>query len=98
MKVLTRLAVLCVVVCTAACTSTQPNLALGPIGPRRIPPEAESTPRGALVVYSAFEAVSASSDSDLRRHSDYDLRSADGAVIKRVSNQEQAFSEDPAMV
>jgi hypothetical protein len=98
MKVLTRFAVVCVVACTAACTSTQPNLALAPIGPRRLPVEAERQLTGSLVVYSAFEAVNTPSDSDQRRHSDYELRSADGAVIKRVSNQEQTFSEDPATV
>jgi hypothetical protein len=50
------------------------------------------------VVYSAFEAVSLPRDSDQRRHSNYELRSAEGVVITRVSNQEDPSREDPATV
>jgi hypothetical protein len=95
MKVLTRFAVWCLLVCTAACTSTPSTVTLAPIGPRRIPQEAETAVRGSLIVYSAFESVSAASDSELRRHSDYELRSADGTVLQRVVNREHPFSEEP---
>ena len=98
MKVPIQFILLWVVACTIGCTSTQPNLSLAPIGPRRIPPESESPSLGSLVVYSAFEAMSSSNDSDQRRHSNYELRAANGDLIERISNQEQQFSEEPAIV
>jgi len=97
MKAITQLAVVCVLAGTA-CTSSQPTLALAPVGPRRIPPETEIGPRGSLVVYSAFETVNAFSDAEQRRHSDYDLRSVGGELIQRVVNHEQSLGEDPAIV
>jgi hypothetical protein len=88
----------CLIGCASGCMSTQPAIALAPVGPRQFPPEPNLGPRGSLIVYSAFEPVSISSDSEQRRHSDYDLRSVDGKLIQRVVNRADALHEEPAVV
>jgi hypothetical protein len=98
MFLLVRIVALCAIACAPACTSSQSPIALAPVGPRQLPPESESEPKGSLVVYSAFEPMNASVDSEERRHSDYELCSADGRLIRRVANTAPRFSEEPAVV
>ena len=87
----------CLLACVTSCT-TQPPLALAPVGPRKNPlPIARGDPHGLLVVYSAFDATSGLSD-DLRHHSDYDLCAGGGRVIQRVLNRANGFGEEPVTI
>lgn len=99
MKILSLTAIVGLVAYLAGCTSTpQPPLALAPIGPRQLQREPNPGPRGSLIVYSAFEYASSNSDSDQRRHTDYELRSADGALTQRISNRADTMGEEPAIL
>jgi len=88
----------CMIVYAAGCTSAQTPLVLGTVGPRQYLPEVNSIePRGSLVVYTAFDSSSVTGD-DQPRHSDYELRSSDGQLIKRVFNRAHGIGDEPATV
>ena len=98
MKSLTLIALTCFAFAAGCSSVQQPSITLAPIGPRQFPPDPHAVPRGTLVVYSEFEVTRYTSDSDQRYHSDYELRSVSGELIKRVFNRSGASSEDPAAV
>jgi hypothetical protein len=80
----------------SGCASSGPSLVLAPVGPSL--PVADSTAgEGTLLVYSAFKTGVPSPylPDDIRQHTSYELRSADGKLLQVVPNEAGYQGEDP---
>lgn len=56
---------------------------------------------GNLIVYSAYETGAPSPteiDTEVRHHSDYEIRHVDGQLVTKVKNRAAAFGDSPATV
>lgn len=72
-------------------------LTLTPVGPAPSLPRAADN-HGTLVVYSAWEGLADAGEADWRRHTSFELRQADGSLIRRVKNFRGGPVDDPTPV
>jgi hypothetical protein len=83
----------------SACASSRPALLLAPVGPSSLS-ALPSSLQGTLLVFSAYKTgvPSPSLPENLRQHTDYQLRSADGKPLWQVANGTGYQGEDPLPV
>ncbi len=81
----------------AGCASQRTIVLNDPVGPK---PETRAGHgnRGELTVYSAYDSAMTVDDPRTPRHSDYNIFSSTGALLKHVSNHTTTFSDEPASV
>ena len=83
---------------SAGCATHDQHLVLEPVGPSAEPAPAAGT-NGSLVVYSAFDGhLTAASDGDHQRHSDYRLLAAGEDRPRRIHNDSGTVWEGPVPV
>jgi hypothetical protein len=79
---------------TSGCTFNPEPLALPAVGPENSV-GAKSASNGSLIVYSAWDALG---NRYRRDHSDYKILSADGALVRRVTNAICFGDDDPVRI
>ena len=82
------------------CASPAPGLVLQPVGPPSSDHPVTAPVAGTLVVYSAYEtgATSPALPDDVRLHTRYEIRSAQGVLLQTVSNRAGPYGEEPSPV
>ncbi len=83
----------------AGCVSSRPALVTAPVGPPSLAPEPAS-PQGTLLVFSAFKVGMADPGAPfgLQQHSDYQLRSENGKLVREILNGSGYQNRDPLPV
>jgi hypothetical protein len=84
------------VILLTGCATGKSNLVLDPVGPAPARAPAVQTTDGTLVVYSAYVTHADSSvlDPDVPEHSDYEIFTADGKLLRRVHNNWGGMLQD----
>lgn len=98
MKSLLTATVLAGVALVSGCASNKHAVALDAVGPPPLPSAAPG-PKGALVVYSAFDPNADFNDIPyLRRYTDYRILSEAGQLLQVVHNNNDTLLESPQKV
>lgn len=91
------LSVICVAGGMCGCVSHHSPIELMAVGPWT-PAAQEPASVGSLVVYSALNTTPSPYDFEQLHHSDYEIRIANGQLVRRVANRLGLFGSDPATV